>query len=282
MKPVSVTLLVAALTCPLLPAAPVNHGVHGAANSFDPISISAARQQGLSAIVTVGPMTVSTTNDMTRSGYAFAAQDATAGITIYGSSNITVNVTNLLNQGVKPGDRIVLQGSNVWYHGLYEIMEPMLVTNLGPTGVPAATPITMNEMQDGSLTGETVESMSVVLSDVFIATNIATFVGGNAYYTLTNTAGQSAIMRILDLADPLVGTPVPSVPCEISGLMSQYSTNLVGLGDLDGRQILPLVLLPLPEPALLGLAVLVAFPARKWYNSRDFMEQTAGSVQETG
>ena len=44
MKPVSITLLVAALTCPLLPAAPVNHGVHGAANSFDPISISAARQ----------------------------------------------------------------------------------------------------------------------------------------------------------------------------------------------------------------------------------------------
>ncbi|MCX7002936.1 MAG: hypothetical protein NTV22_06650 [bacterium] len=229
----------------------------------DAVPISEARQQPMSTIVTVGPMTVSTTNDITRSGYAFPAQDATAGILMYGVDNETAYVTNLLNQGVKPGDRIVVQGSNVWYHGLYEIMQPILVTNLGPVGVPAALPITMNEMQNGSLPGEALENMRVVLSNVFIATNIAIFTGSNADYLLTNTAGQSAIMSILDTADPLVGTPIPTVPCVISGIMSQYSTNTPGIHDTDGRRLRPLVLLPIPEPALLSGVLLVAALCRR-------------------
>ena len=229
----------------------------------DAVPISEARQQPMSAIVTVGPMTVSTTNDITRSGYAFPAQDATAGILMYGVDNETAYVTNLLNQGVLPGDRIVLRGSNVWYHGLYEIMQPVLVTNLGPVGVPIAVPVTMDEMQNGSLPGEALENMRVVLSNVFIATNITTFTGSNADYLLTNTAGQSAIMSILDTADPLVGTPIPSVPCVISGIMSQFSTNTPGIHDTDGRRLRPLVLLPIPEPALLSGVLLVALLARR-------------------
>ncbi len=222
----------------------------------DAVSISEARQQGMSASVTIGPVTVSTTNDITASGYAFAAQDVTAGVTIYGSGATTLYVTNLLSQGVKPGDRIVLQGSNAWFRGLYEIMRPTLVTNLDALGVPAAVPITMDEMQNGSLLGEAVESMHVVISNVYFATSAATFAAAN--YPLTNEAGQTATLRIQDVSDPLVGTPVPTLPCVIYGIMAQYSTNSPGINYTDGRQLLPLALLPIPEPALLSGVLLVA------------------------
>jgi|GEM_PF-1261716 len=214
----------------------------------DAVSISAARQQGMSASVTIGPITVSTTNDITASGYAFAAQDADAGLTIYGSGATTTYVTNLLNQGVKPGDQVVLQGSNAWYRGLYELMRPTLVTNLGPVGVPAAAPITMNDLQNGALVGKTLQSMHVIISNVFVATSSAIFGTGN--YILTNLAGQAATLRIQDAADPLVGTPVPTRACWISGILSQFtSNNIPGYTSTDGYQFMPLRIAVITNPA---------------------------------
>jgi len=201
-------------------------------------------------------MTVSTTNDLTASGYAFCAQDSQDGITLYGTGSAMYPLlTNLLIGGnVKPGDRIVVAGSNVWFRGLYEIVRTVLVTNLGTGPVPDPAPFTLADMQNGAPFAEDHESMYVTVSGVYFTT-AGNFASG-ANYTVTDEI-YSATLRVQDITDPLVGTPIPTLPCVIDAIMSQYSSNNPGILYTDGYQLLPLRVTPIPEPALLLAAGLL-------------------------
>ena len=236
-------------------------------NAGAQLSIAEARAAGWPAQVTVGPMTINTTNDLTASGYSLCAQDGGDGITLYGTGATLFYITNnLLAQGLKPGDSIVVSGSNAFYRGLYELMRVVLVTNYGNEGVPVPAQLTIADLQNDAPNAERYENQLIIVSNL-VFTNSGTF--ANAInYPVTNANGMTAFVRLQDVVDPLMGTPIPALPCTIVGILSQFGSNTtVHIGPHDGYQFLPLSIVPVPEPAALAVGALallmVARPRRR-------------------
>jgi len=195
------------------------------------LTVADARSLPAGSFVTIGPVTISTTQDLTGSDYAFAAQDDSGGVTLYfvpsknGPAFIATN-------SLVPGSSMTVTGSNMWYNGLYEIGTVSFVTNAGVVGVPAATNVSMEDLQTGTPNGTNLQSLLMVVTNVsFLWTGVFT----NQNYPVTNlTAGLGALVRVADAACPLVGQPIPAGPCVITGIYSYYR----------GPQIMPLSVSP--------------------------------------
>lgn len=133
-------------------------------------------------------------------------QDGTAGIAGYGGP-IT---------GVNRGDSISVTGPLIEFAGLLEISTVTNVVNHGPAvnfPSPLQIPITS--------AGESIESELVEIQNVtFVETGNFS---GNTTYTISD--GSSTLDVRVNNGVNLVGTPIPSGPITITGLIGQYNSN---------------------------------------------------------
>jgi len=133
-------------------------------------------------------------------------QDATAGISIYG--------TNL--SGVNRGDSIIVNGTLTCYNALLEVT-PVTYTVLG-TNRPLPTPMVIA----ANAVNEPLEGELVQINNATFAAAGGNF-AGNTNYTVT-AAGQTGVVRIATTST-LVGTIIPNTPVNLVGIASQYCSS---------------------------------------------------------
>ena len=208
--------------------------------SFAAMTVAEARAQGNYIPVEVGPVYISTTNDLGGAGYSIFAQDDTGGIQLYGPSYIMPNF--IISNNLVPGSCVILSGTNNFYHNAYEISYVGVVNDYGVSNVPAATLIDIDTLATTAPAPalESIEGKLVVISGVDFLDS-GTFGSGHNYTIEKN--GTNGIVRIQDANDQLVGSAIPyGSDITITGIFSVYSTSY---------QIFPLAVIgPTRDPYL--------------------------------
>lgn len=179
---------------------------------------------------------------------SFAIQD-TSGAD--GRTAITVFGNNaLLDQalaGVIPGSSINIQGVIIQFNGLLELGDGPTSTNPsqilplttfknnGFVGVPAPRITTLAELQDANPVAETIESEYVQVNCIVFTQGdgVAVFNGPNNY-TITDGT-HTMLVRIATNALDWQGEPIPTTPCTIRGIVTQFDGSVPRDG---GYQIL--------------------------------------------
>lgn len=180
---------------------------------------------------------VSSTTDLVSSSNSksFQLQDATGGITVFGSNDI---IDGLFAFPIAEGDQITIEGTVSTFNGLLQLTDDSLryltvISNAGQVGVPAPIELTSLDFADGSATAELYESMIVKVSCVrFLDTG--TFAGGQNY-DVVDELGQFVVRIATDDLD-IVGTQIPTDYVDITGILSQFDTSDPRDG---GYQLLP-------------------------------------------
>lgn len=142
-------------------------------------------------------------------------QDNTAGMCIYDSP---------FTSGVNLGDSVIVTGTLIHYNGLTEIqpVSNFSVVGTGKTVTPMV--ITLQQFVNQQWNGlEQYESRLLRVNGVtFSATgNFA----GNTNYTISDATGTYENALRISNTTNLVGTLIPSGPCDIIGVGSQYVTS---------------------------------------------------------
>lgn len=147
-------------------------------------------------------------------------QDATAGIAAYPGSGSAPGFAPL------PGDSISISGTLIEYNGLLEV-NPVAAFTLHSTGNPLPEPLALTTAG----LGESVEGRLVRLLGM-------TFLSGGNFspgtWTVQDAAGQATVY--IASGHPLVGSPVPTGPVDITGIASQYDDSPPYT---SGHQLLP-------------------------------------------
>ncbi len=184
-----------------------------------------ARSQPIGTEVTIENLVISSTTDLigSTSSKNFHAQDATGGITIYGS-NAAIDA---LLAVAGAGDQVTLTGKIDVYNGLFEIDlydGAATITKTGSPGIPAPAAVTVADFQDNSPTAEGFESELVRLDNVVFLSS-GTFGVGNYNVAAFGTTTPVAVVRISTSSLDLVGQPIPGGACNLTGIFSQYDTS---------------------------------------------------------
>ena len=216
----------------------------------------------LGSVVTIKNVVISTTTDLTNSGFSatFNVQDATGGALVF-ASNADIDTALA---GLSTGDQIDVTATVTSFNGLLELAQPSLATSLVTAGVGVPTPIvtTSTDYQDFNSTGESLENRLVSLSNVHFTGLLPgeTFTGATNY---TVTDGVNSVsVRVQTGISSLVGDLIPTGQVNLSGIFTQFdATNpLPGVSGI-GYQLLPLddsSIMPVPEPSASTLATLAA------------------------
>jgi phosphatidylserine/phosphatidylglycerophosphate/cardiolipin synthase-like enzyme len=169
------------------------------------ISISAARSAAPGTQVTVRGLV---TNGA-ELGVIRYFQDATAGLAAYSPSMANV----------KAGDSIEVTGISKNYMNLLEL-DPVSSFTVISSGNKIPDPITLSSV---AAFAEAYEGMLVKVKQVVI-TGSGLFSGGTSgmNYRLDNNVATQ--IRILPTTD-IPGMPIPVLPCNITGVMSQFNTS---------------------------------------------------------
>lgn len=147
-------------------------------------------------------------------------QDATGAIPVYSATLVA---------SVQRGDTIEATGPLFNYNALLEISPASSVTIIN-TGNPLPAPISVT-----SVTGwaEIYEGKLVQISDAtFVDAGTFSTAGSGTNYDVTDAAGTSEV-RVVTTTD-IDGTPIPTDPVSITGIMSQFAP-----GGTGGYQMLP-------------------------------------------
>ncbi|MEZ5014651.1 MAG: phospholipase D-like domain-containing protein [Chitinophagales bacterium] len=180
------------------------------------ITIAAARALPVGSSVTVKGLVI----NGSELGDIRYMQDATGNIAAFDISML---------DAVQRGDSITVSGTTSNYNSLLEIspLSSVVIINSG-NPMPAPTDITC-------LSGwaESYEAKLVTVHDASF-TDSGTFstAGSGTNYNVTDATGTSQV-RVLT-ATNIDGTPIPVVPVDITGIMSQYAP-----GGTGGYQLLP-------------------------------------------
>jgi len=211
-----------------------------AANCYSAMTVAQARALGNNIPVEVGPVYLSTTNDLGGGGYSIFAQDETGGIQLYGPSYIMPDF--IVSNNLVPGSCLILSGTNSFYQNAYEISYVAVVNNYGVSNVPAVTPIDIDTLATIAPAPAlaSLEGKLVVITGVDFADS-GTFAGGTTYTIWKN--GTNGSVRIQDANDHLVGSAIPyGTDIVITGIFSVYGSSY---------QILPLDIIgPTRDPYL--------------------------------
>lgn len=132
-------------------------------------------------------------------------QDATGGISIYGTNLSIVN----------RGDIVTANGTLTCYKSLLEITPVTFTVNSTGNILPTPTVVTPNQMH------ETYESKMVRINNCTFTLGGSTF-AGNTNYAFTSSA-QTGYLRI-NTSSPLVGTIIPSSAVDLIGITSQFNS----------------------------------------------------------
>ena len=189
-------------------------------------TIAMARSASIGSTVTVRGIVL----NGAELGNARYMQDPTAGIVAFGAGLASVNV----------GDSITVVGPTAQYNNLLEIM-PITSFTVNATGkpLPAANIIIPSSLME-SLEGTLVR----INNGTFTATGVF---AGNTNYILTSST-QTFTLRV-DLSNNfIVGTPIPTGPVDIIGVVGQFCSSPT-TGCTVGYQIHPrtlsdIILLP--------------------------------------
>ena len=180
------------------------------------MSIADARLQPLGSSVTVRGIAL----NGPELGSIRYIQDATGAIPVYSATLVA---------SVQRGDTIEATGPLYNYNALLEISPASSVTIIN-TGNPLPAPIDVT-----SLSGwvEAYEGKLLRITDATFA-DAGTFstAGSGTNYDVTDAAG-TAEVRVLTTTD-IDGTPIPTDPVSITGILSQYAP-----GGTGGYQLLP-------------------------------------------
>ncbi len=147
-------------------------------------------------------------------------QDATGAIPVYSATLVA---------GVQRGDSIIATGPLYNYNSLLEISPASSVTIVN-TGNPLPAPVDVT-----SLSGwvESFEGKLVRINDAtFVDAGTFSTAGSGTNYDVTDAAG-TAEVRVVTSTN-IDGTPIPTDPVSITGIMSQYAP-----GGTGGYQLLP-------------------------------------------
>jgi hypothetical protein len=159
----------------------------------------------------------STTDLVVSTSYkSFTVQDATGGITVYGTNA----ALDLLLGSFGEGDRISIEGKLDAYNGLLELVAPFTgATKHAHVGTPAPVEIIVPDLANDSPTAEGLESRLVTLRCV---TFNASGNFANSSYSVLDTQGWSATVRVATSELDLIGQPIPVGAVDITGVVSQY------------------------------------------------------------
>lgn len=147
-------------------------------------------------------------------------QDATGGIALFPGSGSAPGFNP------QPGDAITATGTLTNYSGLLEIT-PITTFTVNSTGNALPSPQVITP--DGL--GEPVEGRIVRIEDVYFS-GTGNFTAG----TITVQAGTGSANVYLRSGHPLIGTPIPTGPMDITGIASQYDNSAPYT---SGYQLLP-------------------------------------------
>ncbi len=204
----------------------------GPPNPCECLTVAEAKAMTDGTPVYLCDVVVSSDTDLisSSSGSTIHIQDATGGFTVYGS---TANIDALLTE-LSLGDQVDITGVTDSYNGLAEFVAPFSVLNNdGAVGVPAATVVTVADLQDGAANAEAYESMLIRLECVqFVETG--TFAYGN--YHVWTGSGNQALVRIATNDIDLIGTAIPTGSVNITGILSQFDSSSPYDG---GYQLMP-------------------------------------------
>jgi hypothetical protein len=225
-------------------------------------TIAAAKAMPLGSVVTLNNVIIGNTTDLVNSSVSasFIVQDSTGGSNIFGSN---ADIAALLT-GLSAGDRINVTGTTASFSGLFQLIQPSLVTSLvtAAVGVPAPVVTTTADYQDFSPTAESLESKLVSLANVHFTGIVPgqTFAGATNY-TVTDGV-KNATVRIQTTNISLVGDSIPTGQVNISGVFSQFDSGnpVPGVAGI-GYQLYPLddsSITLVPEPGTCILASMVA------------------------
>ena len=225
-------------TCIMVPEAEcpgifLDAGILCGPDSCTCFMIGEAEGFGAGQEVTLCDVVVSSTTDLVASSNSksFQMQDATGGITVYGSN---ADIDAIL-AAVGEGDLIDLRGTTAEYQGLFQFIAPFFIEDVvGNVGVPAPIPTVPADYQEGSGVAEELESKLVVLAGVAFQ-EVGTFAPGN--YIVSPDGGVTTVTVRIATADlNLVGEPIPVGPVTLMGIFSQYDSSEPFD---DGYQLLP-------------------------------------------
>ena len=147
-------------------------------------------------------------------------QDGTGGIAVFPGSGSAPGFT------VQPGDDLTLTGTLTNYNGLLEITPITAFTvNSSGNALPAPVLITPNGL------GEPVEARIVKVENVYF-NGTGNFSAG----TISIQAGTETANVYLRTGHPLVGTPIPTGPVDLTGIASQFDPSVPYT---SGYQLLP-------------------------------------------
>lgn len=178
-------------------------------------TISTARSAAIGSTVTIKGIVL----NGSELGNIRYVQDATAGISLYGTNMSTVN----------RGDSINATGTLTNYNNLLEVtpISSFTIPAAGKT-LPAPALITPSQMT------EAYESEMVRFDNCIFTAGGSTFTG-NTNYTFTSSS-QTGTVRIAS-ASPLVGTIIPTGSVNLIGITSQYCSSPTS-GCTTGYQLL--------------------------------------------
>lgn len=222
-------------------------------------TIAATKLAADNTVVTIDNVVISNTIDLVNSASvaSFQVQDATGGVTVFGSNAVIAAALT----GVNAGDIVTITGTTDSFNGFYELIAPLTVTLVtDEAGIPAPTAATVAELQNLSPVAEALESKLIKLSNV-------TFTGlapGQTFAGLTNytvTDGLlNATVRVNTTALSMVGDLIPTGPVNITGILQQFDSTNPAPGVPGASYQLYLLddssVVPVPEP---GSIFLVTF-----------------------
>ena len=191
----------------------MNRILLGTAVALAAISCSSAQAQSIATarLAPVGSQV--TVTGIVTNGSALGTirymQDGSAGIAAFPGSGSAPGFNP------QPGASITVTGTLTNYSGLLEIT-PISSFTTNNTGNPLPTPLLITP----SGLDETVESMLVRINGAYFS-GTGNFTSGTWPITVS---GQTANVY-LRTGHPLIGTPVPQGPVDITGITSQYDNN---------------------------------------------------------
>lgn len=203
--------------------------------------------------VTVTGVVISPDGIFSHTNNEVQVRDTTGAITVFRSNGVGTYDYDL-------GDSVTVTGQIAHFNGLTEIGNAVLVTkhSTGNFGFLDPIVLTCKQVRDSTFSSTTLredrESELIRIHNVTVTGGTWPAVCGGANVTLTITDGTANLSLFIDRDTPVCGSPNPSGPFDVVGILSQFDN---ATPFLDGYEIKPRFVsdvIPLtPGPNFVGI-----------------------------